>query len=160
AWDRGSGVLLRCTRDGVENQLRAHGVEFAPGRDAVSCRSVDGTITTCDPAGHEAPAIRLPEDARPTGAIVVCANESGVSVPAGVLVVSRCAREVKSRLAAPEGPVPHLICDGSGRLFGGSRGVFTLDPAADARVRPVTVPLASPVRGLAAAGIRLWVLES
>ena len=159
AWKRESGELLRCTRSGVEARLRMEGQSFAPGRDVVYCLSADGLITTHDATGSRGASVRLPGDAQPTGATVVCANAFWVSVPDALVLVNARSLEVKAKLAAPEGPVAHLICDGQ-QLFGGSRGVFTLDPAVDGRVRPVAVTLGSAVGGLAAARSRLWVLES
>jgi hypothetical protein len=159
AWNRDSGQLVRCTKSGVESRTRMEGASFAPGRDAIYALSSDGMIATRDATGADGPSARLPDDAGPTGATVVCANALWVSVTDVLVLVNARTLEVKARLPAPEGPVAHLICDGQ-RLFGGSRGVFTYDPAVDARVRALPITIGSPVRGLASTGSRLWVLES
>ena len=80
-------------------------------------------------------------------------------MPSGLMLLDMRSGELRARIDAPESSVPYLICD-DGRLFGGSRGAFVLDPAADAKIRALPVASQSPLRGLAVAANKLRALES
>ena len=91
--------------------------------------------------------------------MAACANALWLSVEGALLLLASDSLEVRATLRAPEGPVPHLICF-EGRLFGGSHGVFALEPAADAEVRVLLAKLPTPLRALAVSGTHLWALEA
>jgi hypothetical protein len=57
------------------------------------------------------------------------------------------------------GPVPLLVCH-HGRIFGGLRTVFALEPAADDNVKSLGVAARSPLCALAVSGTHIWAVES
>lgn len=93
------------------------------------------------------------------GAVVACANALWVSAAGSLILIDRRTLAIRATLAAPEGPVPHLVCD-EGRLMGGLHSAFLFDPAADAKVRPLDVHSKSSWRAIAAASSCLWLLET
>ena len=160
AWDRRSSTLMAFDLSGVVSRLDARGfTAFAPSRDGVYWLSEGGIIGFRPRGGGDGFTAQLPSGAGPVGAMVVCANALWLSVPGGLLLLDMRSLELRARLEAPEGPVAHLLCE-NGRLFGGSRGAFVFDPAADAKVRALPIASQSPLRGLAVAANKLWALES
>ena len=93
------------------------------------------------------------------GAMAACANALWVSAANSLILVDRRTLAIRATLAAPEGPVPHLVCD-DGRLMGGLHSAFLFDPAADGKVRPLDVHSRSSWRAIAATSSCLWLLET
>ena len=93
------------------------------------------------------------------GAVVACANALWVSAASSLILIDRRTLAIRATLAAPEGPVPHLVCD-EGRLMGGLHSAFLFDPAADAKVRQLDVHSKSSWRAIAATSSCLWLLET
>lgn len=159
--DREAPALVSFDLAGTRSSIEIGGVStFAAGLEGVYWISDDGMVRFGEGERRCRPAVALPPWATPTGAMVSCANSLWVSVTEGLLMVSLRTLEPGSALPAPEGPVPHLICDQDNRIIGGAKGVFVLDPAVDANVRPFDVALKSELRALVAAGDRIWALES
>ena len=160
AWDRRASTLMAFDLSGVASRFEARGfTAFAPSRDGVYWLSAGGVLGFRQRAEGEGFTAHLPSDVGPVGAMVVCANALWLSVPRGLLLLDMRSGELRARIDAPESSAPYLICD-DGRLFGGSRGAFVLDPAADAKVRALPIAPQSPLRGLAVAANKLWALES
>ncbi len=91
--------------------------------------------------------------------MAVCANALWLSVEKRLMLVDQRTLAAKTFLDAPEGPVPHLICEDA-KLIGGLNGVFVLNPMADARVHALPIETRSPLRGIAATASKVWALES
>ena len=160
AWDRQASTLTAFDRSGIVSRLDAQGIiACAPSDDGVYWLSASGVLGFRPLAEGEGFTAHPPSGVGPTGAMVVCANALWLSAPAGLVLLDMRSLELRARLDAPESSVPHLICS-DGRLFGGSRGVFVFDPAADAKVRALPLASQSPLRGLAVAADKLWALES
>jgi streptogramin lyase len=159
-WDRPGASFLAFDQSGAQDRIDAQGVTlFAPGPDGVFWLSADRILGFQPRTQGHGLTVHLPSGAPTVGAMVVCANALWLSVSYALLLLDLRSLELRATAKASEGPVSHLICD-NGRLFGGSPGVFLLDPAADAMVRPLPVTLSSQLRGLAVAGEKLWALES
>jgi hypothetical protein len=159
-WDGEASAFMVFDVSGIASRFDAQGVTaFAPGANGVYWLSAAGILGFRPQTLGDSRTAPLSSDIQSTGAMVVCANALWLSVPNGLLLLDLHSLERRTTIKAPEGPVSHLICD-DGRLFGGSRGVFLLDPAADARARPLAVTPQSPLSGLAVAGEKLWALES
>lgn len=160
AWDRRASTLIEFDPSGVVSRLDARGfVGFAPSRDGTYWLAEDGLVGFRQRGGSDGFTAQLPADVGSPGAMVACANALWLSVPGTLLLLDLRSLELRATLKAPEGPVPHLLCEG-GRLFGGQRGAFVLDPAADAMVRALALSAKSPLRGMAVATNKLWALES
>lgn len=160
AWDRQAGAFLAFDFSGAVSRLVAQAATlFTPGADGVYWLSAAGMLGFRPRVQGDGLTAQLPSGIEGAGAMVVCANALWLSVPDALLLLDLRSLELRARVAAPEGPVAHLICDDV-RLFGGSRGVFLLDPRADAEIHPLPLTLQSPLRGLAVASQKLWVLES
>jgi hypothetical protein len=152
--------LIQLAPDSGLSRLEAPGIAtFAPGALGVYWISADDTLRFSHQGATQ--AVDLPiRFANRTGAMVVCANSLWVSVTDALVLISATTLEIRSELAAPEGPVRHLICDGGQRIIGGTRGVFVLDPSVDDDVRRIDLDSASELQALVAAGDRIWALES
>ena len=160
AWDRRASAVMAFDLSGVASRLDAQGfTAFAPSRDGVYWLSATGILGFRPRGEGEGFTAHLPSGVEPAGAMVVCANALWMSVPGGLLLFDLRSLELRARIDAPEGAVPHLLCE-NGRLYGGSRGAFMLDPAADAGVRALPVASKSALRGMAVAPNKLWALES
>ena len=160
AWDRRASAFIAWDRAGTASRIEAEGVTaFAPDGDGIYWLSRTGIIGYRQRTRDKTVTMELPEYATRVGAMAVCAHALWLSVEGALVLVSQHPLEARATLRAPEGPVPHLICF-EGRLFGGSYGVFALEPAADAEVRVLLARLQTPLRALAVSGTRLWALET
>jgi outer membrane protein assembly factor BamB len=158
-WAGAGDSLAWFDRSGAGGRTAASGMRaFAPGADGVFWLSRDGVLSAYSVAGSGTRTLALPA-ASGGGAMAACANAIWVSVNNGLLLVEQYAMELRTTLAAPEGPVPHLIC-ADGKLIGGLIGVFVLNPMTDARVHPLAVKPESPLRAIAANSSMVWALES
>jgi hypothetical protein len=158
-WAGAGGALAWFDRTGSGGRIVASGMRaFAPGSEGVFCLSSDGVLSAYSVADSRTRTLALPAAAG-GGAMAACANGIWVSVTNALLLVEQYALEVRATLAAPEGPVPHLIC-ADGKLAGGLNGVFVLNPLTDARVHPLAVKPESPLSALAANSSMVWALES
>ncbi|MEV0166068.1 hypothetical protein B0I32_104114 [Nonomuraea fuscirosea] len=101
--------------------------------------------------------VELGRDRR--GAMVVCAGSLWISVTGGLLRVSAWSGEPGRLVAAPEGPVPFLVC-ANGVLTGGARDLFTLAPAAGAPLRVIELGLDVPLALVIAAGRHVWAFPA
>lgn len=135
-------------------------ITYAPGAGGVYWISEDGMVHLENGERDAPPPLRLPGGTDTGGALAVCANSLWLSVHNGLLMLSLRSLEPGPTIPAPEGPVPHLICDADSRIIGGARSVFVLDPAADDAVRVLDVELKSELLALVAAGDHVWALES
>jgi outer membrane protein assembly factor BamB len=159
-WDRQASSLISFDLSGNASRLDARGaIMFTPAPNGIYWLSANGTLGFRSQDQRDSLTTQLPPGVLSIGAMVVCANVLWLSIPDALLLFDLRSLELRATLKAPEGPVSHLICD-NGRLFGGSRGVFLLDPAADANAHSLPITLQSPLRGLAVAGENLWALES
>jgi len=115
--------------------------------------SPDGVLSA--PDGR---TLTIPEAAG-AGAVAVCANGVWISVKDALLLINPYEMTHRATLAAPEGPVPHLLC-ADGKLVGGLHGVFVLNPMTDHRVHALPVQPKSPLAAIAANSAAVWALES
>jgi hypothetical protein len=161
AWDRRASTLMAFDPSGVVSRLDARGfAAFAPSHDGIFWLSEDNLVGFRPRDGGNGFSAQLPAGAGSPSAMVVCANALWLSIPGALLLLDLRALELRARLKAPEeGPVPHLLCE-NGRLFGGARSAFILDPAADNMVRALPLAAKSPLRGMAVVKNKLWALES
>jgi outer membrane protein assembly factor BamB len=159
AAERHGAAVLSFDRAGVEGRVPSDGLlSFSPREHDVFWLSRDGVLVAYDAADRDTRTVPLPE-ALTAGAIAACANAIWVSVVKGLVILDQRSLQVRAALEAPEGPVPHLLCE-DGKLVGGDKGVFVLNPMSDARVHPLPVHPASPLRGIAATPSIVWALES
>lgn len=156
------GPSLQCHRAGQASRRFSTPdlAAFTLADDGVFWLSARGTLTRTDRDGSVLARLQLPDDARPSGAMTICANALWISAPQSLLLVNPMTFTHNATLAAPEGPIALLAGDLNGRLYGGERGVFVFDPAADALVRSTSVRAASPLCGLTVSGVTVWALES
>jgi hypothetical protein len=160
AWDRHAATLLGWDEAGNAHRVDARGaVDFAPHAHAVYWVEGGGHLGSHRLDRQPARTTALPVGAMPAAAMVACANALWVSVAAGLLLIPLQTMEVRATIRTPEASVPHLLCF-DGRLFGGGRAVFALEPAADADARPLPVHPRAGVRDLAVSGTHLWVLDA
>lgn len=146
-------------RTGEGGRIVAGGMHaFTPGTDSVYWLSGDGVLSAYSVSESSTRTLALPPGAG-GGAMTACANAVWVSLADALLLVEQYALKVRATLAAPEGPVPHLIC-ADGKLIGGLNGVFVLNPMADNRVHPLAVKPESALRAIAANSSMVWALES
>ncbi len=132
--------------------------DFAVGRGKVYWLSYEGAITCHDSnAGVQDETKALTTDQ--TGSISYCANSLWISVTDGLMMASVLSLEAGNILPAPEGPVPHLICN-DGAIIGGKQGLFVLDPSTDNNIYPVDISLRSELCALVGADNCIWALES
>lgn len=96
---------------------------------------------------------------RVRGGMAVCAGSLWISVTGGLLRVSTWSGEPRRLVAAPEGPVPLLVC-ANGVLAGGGRDLFTLTPAAGAAPRVIPLGLEAPLALMIAAGKHVWAFPA
>ncbi|TMR19922.1 hypothetical protein ETD86_19445 [Nonomuraea turkmeniaca] len=96
---------------------------------------------------------------RERGAMTVCAGSLWISVRDGLLRVSAWSGEPRRLVAAPDGPVPFLVC-ANGVLAGGGRDLFALAPAAGAALRVVKLGLWPPLALMIAAGKHVWAFPA
>lgn len=158
--DRESSTLSDCDQSGARTRLSGCKLTtFAAARNGVYWLSDDGILGYQPETHGESRTEKLAADSKSTGAMVVCSNVLWLSTEKELLLFDLNSLKLRTTLEATEGPVQNLIC-GDGRIFGGSRSIFTLDPAADALLCAVPVDLQSPLRGLAMATNKLWALES
>ncbi len=95
------------------------------------------------------------------GAIVACSGAVWVSAHRAVMRVGGWSADTSPPLAAPEGPVRHLVC-ADGTLVGasGRHGLFTLNPAVDASIQHHDVDLGGELHALVAAGAVVWAFPT
>lgn len=94
------------------------------------------------------------------GGLAACAGSIWVSVARGLIRVGAWAAATGPLVSAPIGPVEFLTC-GGGVLVGGSeRGLFALDPAADADARRVAAPVDGDVGLLVATSTTAWMFAA
>jgi outer membrane protein assembly factor BamB len=159
ATEPGGGFLIAFDRSGPVTRVPAEGLRaFAPANGQVLWLSKDSVLVASDLSGKAARTEPLSQPFE-AGAMVGCANALWFSVTKGLLMVDLRSLQTRSYLAAPEGPVPHLICK-DGKLAGGSNTVFVLNPMTDMSVHPLCVRPRSPLRGIAATAAKIWALES
>lgn len=144
------------------NKLREVKVEsvkdFTVGQGKVYWLSYEGTITCHDSNVDVQDETRL-LTADQAGSISFCANSLWISVTEGLMMALVLSLEPGDILPAPEGPVPHLICN-DGAIIGGKKGLFVLDPSADNNIYPIDISLKSELRALVGADTCIWALES
>jgi hypothetical protein len=160
AWDREAATLAAFGVSGaVAARLDTPGIAaFAPVPGGVAWLTAGGSLCSYSLMGDADGAAELPSGSGPFGDLLACANALWLSAPGTLVLIDLRNLAWRVTLPAPEGPVSHLAC-ADGRLFGGERSLFVLDPAADARARPLLADLLSPLLGLAATQERLWALE-
>jgi hypothetical protein len=155
----GGDSFLAIDRSGWVRRFSAEGWSaFAPYEDGICWLSRDGMVAAQNYTEDNVRTTSL-GTADGAGGMTACSNAVWLSAPQSLLLVEPRSMEVRSRLDAPEGPVPHLVCD-DGKLAGGLNGVFVLNPMADARVHSLAIRPSSPLRGLGAAASKIWALES
>ena len=159
AAEREGGVLVSFDRAGAGSRVQAAHVQaFAALPGGVVWLSRDGVLAAHNVLESSPRTLPLGQGAT-AGGLAACANAVWVSIEKALLLVDQYEFQLRSTLAAPEGPVPHLIC-ADGKLVGGLNGVFVLNPMTDARVHPLPVQPASPLSGIAATSELVWALES
>lgn len=159
AAERKGAAVLSFDRSGEVGRVPCDGLlSFSPREDDVFWLSREGVLVAYDATDRDTRTVPLPE-AMTAGAMAACANAIWVSVIKGLVVLDQRSLQVRAALEAPEGPVPHLFCE-DGKLVGGEKGVFVLNPMSDARVHPLPVHPSSPLRGIAATPSIVWALES
>jgi hypothetical protein len=152
-------ALVSFDRSGAGSRVRAENVrEFAALPDGVVWLSDDGVLIAHNVLESSPRTLLLPEGVTASG-LAACANAVWVSIDKGLLLVDQYEFQLRSTLAAPEGPVPHLLCS-DGKLVGGLNGVFVLNPMTDARVHLLPVQPQSQLAGIAASAEVAWALES
>lgn len=102
-------------------------------------------------------AIDLQVGSKARGGLVACAGSIWCSVAGGLLRVSAWAAELGLPIAAPEGPVDHLVCAG-GILVGGSgrNGLFLMNPSSDVDVEHIDVDFGGPLEHLVGTRSVVW----
>jgi hypothetical protein len=159
ASERDKDELVSFDRSGASTRVRAENVrDFAALPTGVVWLSRDGVLAAHNVLESSPRTLPLPQGVT-AGALAACANAVWVSIENGLLLVDQYEFQLRSKLSAPEGPVPHLLCS-DGKLVGGWNGVFVLNPIADARVHPLPVEPQSPLTGIAATADVVWCLES
>jgi hypothetical protein len=152
----GRGWILHSS-GGLSEPAAIHGADkavFASGRYWY--------VTRHDTLLHGGPApIELGVGPDMRGDIVVCVGSVWVSVPDGLLRVGSWDGQLGPLVPAPEGPVPHLACQG-GRLVGGSgrQGLFVLDVAADADARHIDIDAGGDLTSLVATTTAAWAFPT
>jgi hypothetical protein len=159
AAERDRDELVSFDRSGASTRVRAENVQaFAALPTGVMWLSRDGVLAGHNVLERSPRTLPLPQGVT-AGALAACANAVWVSIENGLLLVDQYEFQLRSKLTAPEGPVPHLLC-ADGKLIGGLNGVFVLNPITDARVHPLPVQPQSPLTGIAANADLIWCLES
>jgi hypothetical protein len=159
ASERDSGALLAFDRSGPVTRVSTEGLRaFAPANSRVFWLSKNDVLVASDLSGKATRTEPLPQ-AFEVGTMACCANALWFSVSSGLLMIDLVSLQTRSRLAAPEGPVPHLICK-DGKLAGGSGTIFVLNPMTDIGIHTIGVQAQSPLRGIAATATKIWALES
>jgi hypothetical protein len=158
AIDPASGRAWRLTEPGTADEPVAVGdVELAaPLGDRLWWTALSDTLLR-----DGAREVDLGHAAAERGAIVACSGAVWVSVHRAVVRVGGWSADTSPPLAAPEGPVRHLVCAG-GTLVGasGRRGLFTLNPAVDASIQHHDIDLGGELHALVAAGSAVWAFPS
>ena len=152
--DRESNTLT-CfdARDG--HQVEQVPLSEAPAREPGGGYRLSPAGVLSAPDGR---TLSIPE-AVGAGAIAACANAVWISVANALLLIDQYELKHRATVAAPEGPVPHLIC-ADGKIVGGLRGVFVLNPMSDHRAHALPVEPKSPLAAIAANSAVVWALES
>jgi hypothetical protein len=159
ASERDSGALLAFDRSGPVTRVSTEGLRaFAPANSRVFWLSKNDVLVASDLSGTATRTEPLPQ-AFEVGTMACCANALWFSVTNGLLMIDLVSLQMRSRLAAPEGPVPHLMCK-DGKLAGGSGTIFVLNPMTDMAIHTIGVQAQSPLRGIAATATKIWALES
>jgi len=158
AAERGGGVVIAYDRSGTGSRVPTEGMQhFAPGAEGVFWLSQEKVLVH-SPTQGERRTSPLPDDSI-AGSMVACANAVWLSIPGGLLLLDQYSLQVRTTLKTPEGPVLHLMCC-DGKLIGGSRGVFVLNPMSDSMAHALPIQPASPLRAIAAVPAKVWALES
>jgi hypothetical protein len=159
ASERDGGALLAFNRSGPVARVSTQGLRaFAAADSRIFWLSKDDVLVASDLSGKATRTEPLPQ-ALEVGAMACCANALWFSAANGLLMIDLVSLQRRSHLAAPEGPVTHLICK-DGKLAGGSRKVFVLNPMTDIGIHTISVEPQSPLRGIAATATKIWALES
>ena len=157
--EKNGGPLIAFDRSGRVTTVPADGLTlFAANDNGVVWISRGGVLVWSPLDGTTPLSVPLPS-APMAGEMVHCASAIWASVPDGLLLIDHVSLQVRSVIAAPEGPARHILCV-DGKLAFGTQTVYVLNPMADAGVRVLGVRPGSPLRGLAATPSKIWALES
>jgi hypothetical protein len=157
-WDRGASAIFAWDLAGTQERFDAPGATaFAAGDRGVYWLNPERVVFHA--RGGGASTSPLFEGAAAAGAMLACANSLWISAHGALLLLDQHTLEVRAMVRAPEGPVPLLVCH-HGRIFGGLRTVFALEPAADDNVKSLGVAARSPLCALAVSGTHIWAVES
>jgi hypothetical protein len=94
------------------------------------------------------------------GGLAACAGSIWISITRGLIRVGAWAAEKGLPVLAPTGPVEFLACSGGVLVGGSERGLFALDPAADADARLIEANVGGDVGLLVATSTTVWMFPA